>query len=158
VEAAKVAGAKLVKAAKSKVDKAAAEKKMKAALEKLGNSAAQAKLKETADADKKKADEALATTKELATTAKKEAVSAGADARLFELIPDDVDGTVPDEIDLMPQNNGAMYYAGLASVSLVSFAVAMIAFRKISLTRRTLTGSHLPVDVEDGMMTEECVE
>jgi len=58
----------------------------------------------------------------------------------------------------MPQNNGAMYYAGLASVSLVTFAAAMITFRKITLSRRSLTGPHLPINVEDGMMTEECLE
>jgi len=111
-------------------------------------------LKEVAAKAAAKAKEALTSAKKAAVAAKTAAVVGGAPSTLFELIPDEVDGTIPDEIDEAPQKDSVIYYAGLASVCLVTFAAAMVAFRKISLGRN----NGRTQSVEDGMMAEACLE
>jgi len=104
---------------------------------------------DTLDAAKKHLDEAsgkfgdaLTKAKKLAVDAKNKAVEGGADERLFTLIPDD--------IDITPKSNGAMYYAGLASLVVVSISFGAIAVRKYTNNRRTLVRGETS-ELEDGL-------
>jgi len=150
----KAAGEKLVKACKEGGHCAAAEKKAESLIAAAKKEVDVSALKAASDKATGKAEEALTTAKKSAVAAKATAVADGAPSKLFELIPDGVDGTIPDEIDEVPQKDSAIYYAGLASVCFVTFAAAMIAFRKISLSR---SAGRTPVSqtIEDAMMADD---
>jgi len=152
-ETMKAHGADALEKAKAKLEElkegSDAYDKAKKALESLKDQMAEGlkKTQAAAEAAKDKATEAahkahaaLTEAEEASAEAKKAATDGGADERLFEL---------PAELkNELSTSNSATYYAGLASISLVSISFTVLAVRKFSAGRRTAVSQSLEDGVE----------
>lgn len=126
---------------KAKKELAALRVKIEGPLTAAADTAKEAAAKAAAQA--KEYHDALTEAKKTAADAKQTATEGGADERLFEL---------PDHLkNDLPAANSAAYYAGLASISLVSFSFAMLAVRKFSMGRREQVSEEVSELLENGV-------